>query len=238
MLSLKARFPWGALAAEFVVVVAGILGALWVDEWREDRADAALEQVYLGRLEEDLAATSEALTPVVTRYENARDGIRATLALLDAPPGPATSDSLAKVVGWVGTLTSVEPVDAAYRELVQSGSLRVIRPSLRRQLALLDATAREMETQYTYEEAQYIHTVEPALVGGPLNYGRVAVVPQRMAAGGPPSDLRALWGDRRFWNVASLKLETVEAILEPARLPLYTRLLEETLAAVRAARKE
>lgn len=238
MLSLRGRMPWGALAAEFVVVVAGILGALWVDEWRDGREDAALEQAYLGRLEEDLQASLDLLVPLMERGEQQREGIRAALALLDGPRTPHAMDSLAQVVGWVATLSSYEPVDATYAELVQSGSLRVIRPGLRSHLAFLDERIRSLRSLYSYEEAQYIESVEPIFVNGAINYGSVAVVSSRMAAGGPPSDLERLWGDRAFWNVASLKLETVESFLEPGKLPGVRDQLEQTLAAVRAARKD
>ena len=234
----KRGVHWGALAAEFAVVVLGILGALWVDEWRDARQDAALEQIYLGRLEEDLQATLDLLAPVIARNESVRDGIRATLALLDGPDTPAARDSLARVVGFVATLGGLKPVDATYVELVQSGSLRVIRPELRSLLALLDAQLRDVERLFLYENDQYINTVEPVFVSGPINYGRVAHVQSRMASGGPPSELGRLWGDRSFWNVASLKLETVESLLEPKALPGLRTQLEETLAAVRAARKE
>lgn len=238
MLSMKGRVPWGILAAEFAVVVAGILGALWVDEWREARREAELEQTYLARLEEDLSASLDALEPLLERNSQQRDGIRAALALLDGPRTPAAVDSLAKVVGWVATLSSYEPVDATYTELIQSGTLRVLRPELRADLALLDARLRGLRSLYGYEEAQYIQTVEPIFVNGFVNYGRVAIVPTRMASGGPPSDLTRLWGDRAFWNVASLKLETVESFMEPGWLPGLRDQLEQTLAAVRAARKE
>ncbi|HSG07146.1 MAG TPA: hypothetical protein VLA36_02230 [Longimicrobiales bacterium] len=237
-MSVRGGLHWGALAAEFTVVVLGILGALWMDEWRDVRRDAALEQVYLGRLEEDLEATLDLLVPVIARNERARDGIRATLALLDGPDTPTVQDSLARVVGFVAILSGLKPVDATYVELVQSGSLRVIRPDLRSLLALLDAQVRDVERLFLYENDQYINTVEPVFVHGPVNYGRVAFVQSRMASGGPSSEFGRLWGDRSFWNVASLKLETVESLLEPRALPGLRDQLERTLAAVRAARKE
>jgi hypothetical protein len=237
-MSLRGKIHGRALAAEFVVVVLGILGALWVDEWREARADAALEQIYLERLEEDLIATRDMLEPVVERTENAREGIRAAMELLDGPMTPMAMDSLSRVVGWVATLGSFEAVDATYVELVQSGSLRVIRPGLRSLLALMDAQVRKVQGLYAYENDQYINTVEPAFVNGAINYGQVAVVKSRTVAGGPSNDLGRLWGDRSFWNVASLKLETVESFLENGSLPGLRVRLDETLAAVQAARTE
>lgn len=238
MMSLKGGLHWGALAAEFAVVVLGILGALWVDEWREARQDAASEQMYLGRLEEDLTASLDRLDPVIGRYGAVRDQIRATMALLDGPNTPAARDSLARVVWSVATIGGYHPVDATYRELVQSGLLRVLQPDMRRRLSLLDAQVRTVQDLHAYENDQYINTVEPVFVHGTINYGRVSSVRSRSAVGGPPGDLGRLWGDLSFWNVASLKLETVESLLEPGYLTGLRAQLEETLAAVQAARKE
>ncbi len=41
-------------AGEFVVIVLGILAALAVDSWSEQRDNRSLEQEYLSRIKEDL----------------------------------------------------------------------------------------------------------------------------------------------------------------------------------------
>lgn len=51
--------------AEFVVLVAGILVALAVSSWAQDRQDAKREQVYLRQLEVDLVANEKDLAAMV-----------------------------------------------------------------------------------------------------------------------------------------------------------------------------
>ena len=79
---LLARFkaiPWGVLSLEFLVVVVGILGALWVDSWREERRDRSLETRYLTRLHQDLAASRETLIEVIDRHETTAWNLRTAL---------------------------------------------------------------------------------------------------------------------------------------------------------------
>ena len=51
---IKAPIDWRKAATEFVVIVVGVLAALAVDQWRDDRNDRATEVEYLARLKSDL----------------------------------------------------------------------------------------------------------------------------------------------------------------------------------------
>jgi hypothetical protein len=57
--------PWSRMGVEAVIIVASILLALGVDEWRQDREDRQLEDVYLNRLIEDLSTNLN----MVVRHE-------------------------------------------------------------------------------------------------------------------------------------------------------------------------
>ena len=52
---------WREGAGEFVIIVFGVLVALAVDQWWEDRQDKATERQYLARLQADLQADMEEL---------------------------------------------------------------------------------------------------------------------------------------------------------------------------------
>jgi hypothetical protein len=54
----KPEINWIRAGAEFVVIVVGVLVALWVDNWNQDRENVALEREYLLRLERDIRADS------------------------------------------------------------------------------------------------------------------------------------------------------------------------------------
>jgi len=55
---MSTRLNWRTLLGEFVVIVVGVLVALWVDEVKEARADARLEVEYLQSFLTDLDARS------------------------------------------------------------------------------------------------------------------------------------------------------------------------------------
>ncbi len=44
------KISWPRMGVEAIIIIASILLALGVDEWREDRRDRMLEREYLGRV--------------------------------------------------------------------------------------------------------------------------------------------------------------------------------------------
>lgn len=125
-LSLQWRQSLRWFAAEFLVVVTGVLVALGIGSWWEARRDRALEQSYLTRLATDLAADSAEFARHLDT-ERAR-GTKARL-LLAALDGERVSDPAAVIraieeVGWAtGYLLS----PFTFQELQATGHLRLIR---------------------------------------------------------------------------------------------------------------
>jgi len=134
--NISTRINWRFLLGEFVVIVVGVLLALWVDELREARNNAALEVEYLRSfvtdLESDLAEFDEteawmrrseaAAATVLTLYEG-------------SPPTESVADLVMAVetAGWqdwpVITRNTID-------DLRSTGNLRLIRdPALRRAIA-------------------------------------------------------------------------------------------------------
>ena len=118
---------WRRLAAEFVVIVAGVLVALAVDAARSSREDHARAAAYLGQLRLDLSATSAALASAMAVEEGARNGADRLIQALNASSLPS-SDSL-KV--WIAAATnssaSFYPTMGTVTALIESGELRLIR---------------------------------------------------------------------------------------------------------------
>ncbi len=55
----KLKINWQQTATEFVVIVVGVLAALAVDQWRDERNDSKTEAEYLSRLRVDVEADIE-----------------------------------------------------------------------------------------------------------------------------------------------------------------------------------
>jgi len=130
------RINWRLLLGEFVVIVIGVLMALWVDELREARNNAALEVEYLESfvtdLEADLAQFDEA-------EAWARRSEAAAATVLTLYEGTRQSDNLADLVmavetaGWQSwPVITRNTID----DLRSTGNLRLLRDkSLRRAIA-------------------------------------------------------------------------------------------------------
>jgi hypothetical protein len=115
------------LAAEFTVIVVGILVALLVDGWVTAAADRRLEREYLGRLEQEVGDHMEEL-----RYISQVSA--AASAYVDSLLLPSFVDSvddsrLVTAVAWAGNGRRPDLARSTFEELVSSGRLRVIRSS-------------------------------------------------------------------------------------------------------------
>lgn len=115
------------LAAEFVVIVVGVLVALGVDAARDARSDRLREATYLQQLHADLLATAEDLDEAISVDRRARDGADRAITALNAATLPP-SDSLATwVVAATNSSAAFYPTLGTVTALVESGELRLLR---------------------------------------------------------------------------------------------------------------
>lgn len=123
------------LAAEFLVIVVGVLLALAADRWNQERADADAEAAYINRLIDEIRADSvqmeRALALMPSRLA-ARDTLLGVVNGAEAPP-----DFVATVLAASGLEVDLNPPNA-WRELEAASSLNLIR----------DAQARRAVTTY------------------------------------------------------------------------------------------
>ena len=130
------RLNWRLLLGEFVVIVVGVLMALWVDQLREARANAELEVEYLESLVTDLDADLAQFDSTEAWMRRSETAAATVLALYEgSPPTENVADLVAAVetAGWqfVPTITR-NTID----DLRSTGNLRLIRdPDLRRAIA-------------------------------------------------------------------------------------------------------
>ncbi len=80
----------GRLLGEFVIVVVGVLAALWVDDWREARADRSLEFHLLEGLRSDLTRDSADIASAMIVAEARAAGADELLLLLGDPDAGRT----------------------------------------------------------------------------------------------------------------------------------------------------
>lgn len=139
---------WGHVLLELALIVAGILIALAINSWMEDRRDARSERQYLELLardlDRDLAMLDEAL-----QFEQAQAQYSAfAYRALRTGVAPDQREDVARALGALTARRTLRLSRATYSDLLSTGNLRLIRNT-----ALRDRIVRLYETN---ERAQMI----------------------------------------------------------------------------------
>jgi hypothetical protein len=135
MLSINQILDWKNVIAETTIVAIGVVMALAVDAWWEDRTDRVTESVYLQGLLEDFSTTALDLNG---EAESALESLSAIDELLGLMTSKTTADSshVHRTISTAFETSVLRPVTATYADLVTSGNTRILRSkSLRFALA-------------------------------------------------------------------------------------------------------
>ena len=162
---------WGHVLVEFVMLVVGILLALAVNNWVEDRRDARIERQYLERLVKDLDQTLETLQEFA-EFESRQsgDGIEAYRALANGV-APAEREKVAHALSNLTTRRTIRIIRATYSNLIGTGDIRLIsnaslRDRIVRQFEQSDRYASVMDNNNrTFVDQMYVmYTLDHAIV--------------------------------------------------------------------------
>jgi hypothetical protein len=164
------------LVAEFVLILAGVLTALFVDTWWKARDERELERAYLMQLLTDMRANELALDRAIAGYTESRTR---TGRLLVTFRDPTQRPSLDSLVLWSRMFAPVfEPVTGTLRGLLETGQIRLVRNEpLRRAIIAVDAEIASVVARVARNETRNGELVE--------------VRTQRMVANLPPGRIVA-----------------------------------------------
>lgn len=189
VLPLLRAGSWRDAVRELLLIVAGVLVALWVNDWNQARLDHARERTALYQL---LATTreNERRTRLALAQDSvALDAIRRLAAAQPAgaaagAPVPPHPDS---VVAWRGRafkFAAFSPLTGTYAALAGSGELNLLRnDSLRAQVATfsgeLSGDVQEMNGWFDSfsRNVDYIMRTAPLQELRPLYRGRPSSAP-------------------------------------------------------------
>jgi hypothetical protein len=123
----RLRSTWGKrlrwFTAEFLVVVAGVLVALALNAWYQDRVDAKREAGYLEQLAADLRQSEAALAEAVSFNESQREKLLELIALFDQEQAPS-SESFRELTTL--TIAPRQPTLSTAQAIVETGDLQLI----------------------------------------------------------------------------------------------------------------
>lgn len=152
--SWKSSLRW--FLAEFVVVVAGILVALAVSSWAQQRQENRREQAYLRQLSADLAASEKDLAEA-TDFLSQRAQASARILHRFWREDLTVDDKLIDDFGMPRSTRRYRPVLGTVEALTSTGDLNLIRSdALRAQIiAYLESMKTNLENIHRYDETYY-----------------------------------------------------------------------------------
>jgi len=198
-MNVSTHLNWRLLLGEFVVIVVGVLMALWVDELREARVNARQEVEYVKSLVIDLDADLAQFDQAEAWMRRSEAAAATVLALYaGSPPTGNAADLLAAVetAGWqywpVITRNTID-------DLRSTGNIRLIRdPSLRRAISsyytslenALIPNANMRDRIWAQYDARVMYVLKPGerlgVLQRPDSFGH-GITSEALAAAEPPT---------------------------------------------------
>jgi hypothetical protein len=124
------KINWPQAVAEVTLIITGILVALAVNSWWEDRLERQVEISYLEALNSDFQSNRESLKTAIEQQENVINEGDEVLKLIKAGLNEESSEEFfSKTGNKLYFFPSWTPVTGTYDDLVNSGRLLYIQNS-------------------------------------------------------------------------------------------------------------
>ena len=126
---------WSLVAIELLLIVAGIMVALSIDDWVQDHENQRTERVYLGLLSRDLDQMAESLQRYIDTESHMAMASSTVIRKLSDDGYKIEAELLRGYLSDMGMRRTLQLVSATYTDLTSTGNLHLIRSqSLRDQL--------------------------------------------------------------------------------------------------------
>lgn len=127
MLFRKLQLSWRYGISELLIVVAGVMIALYADGWMEERQNRALELEYVERLIEDLQLDTAAVSNIATLSQERAQYARVVLDAYDTGTRSVSPADFARAVEYAGYFSYPSYSTRTIDDLMSTGNLRLIR---------------------------------------------------------------------------------------------------------------
>lgn len=196
---------------EILLVVAGILIALQLNNWNEQRTLQNKINDYYAKLllevEEKISYTNNRLAREQILFASIESAIE---ILANDRRDKATE--LNTHLGAIATDWPPSYSFPVFDEFIAQGLLsKIKKDSIKTLLIVLKNKIQQSSVMDIYVSNQYSRLIEPFFVEN-INYANVAL-PQyktQLIQGGPATDTELLFSSLKLWNVATFKLETTD----------------------------
>lgn len=218
------------LAAEFAIIVAGVLLALAVDEWRQDREELLIANEHLSDIAAELRANLCTVERIRARALQKKMESLQTVLLFLNDPGAHVDDPAALLQAFATSTSDTKPwlVDNQFQALQNSGHVRLVsklQPDL--QLAGTYGGPEVLFSQVDRIQGPYpvvVNELIPAQLQPELNQLAGYAIDQHAPALADAEDLQRAVEDIRARRVELLGLARNEAAVATAKWYALSRI--------------
>ena len=205
---------------EIVLVVIGILIALQINTWNEERKENNIEANYLKEMLKDYEVNLKRSNTVIHSYEKMIPTLKGLIeqSLLEKPS--MSVDSLNMACMTINDMPTYSSSDRVYNNLIGSGDLRLIKNNeLKTELSIYYEKLHILKLVQTTHEMELVESFQPYIIN---NMDFLAVAPQRLEDFRLPIPnekykILEVLHDYEFRNTITLKWVIITDLLEQNR---------------------
>ena len=202
---------------EIVLVVIGILIALQINNWNENRKDRANESVYLKELLKDFEINLQKSNEVTSRIEEVIPSLSGLLEQ-SAQENPTISlDSINNAFKFLNSMPAYSSTDRAYNNLIGSGDFKLITNSdIKNAIADYYKYLDILKLVQNTHEMQLVNAFQPYIMEN-LDYQAVSMIRVENYTLPKPVEedkILSVLHDRKFRNIITLKLDILTDLLD------------------------
>ena len=197
---------------EILLVVIGILIALQINNWNQDRQKTTKLIFYYEKLVEEVDQQILITKNYITRFDSLSKMQTRTLKIL-ATKNEEDIPELTQNIGSVAMIATRRYSLETFEEFLKQGLITQVKnEELKQLLEDLELHFIKIKGGDDYANNQYNTLIEPYFARH-INYANNAFFryKDRLISGGPQTDFKSLFNSMELWNVATFKLETTSA---------------------------
>ncbi|NND93670.1 MAG: hypothetical protein HKN45_02330 [Flavobacteriales bacterium] len=193
---------------EIILVVIGILLALQINNWNNERVERATMRNYYERMYTEVEEEIKVIERFIGHEERLIAMNTRSMKIIDSQNRDSIP-ALRETLGALATAWAVEVQFPVVEEFIDQGYISKIESdSLKWALKQYSYSMNMMEVMDKYITKQYEDRIEP-YINENINYSEVALkrYRDRFIEGGPPTEFEYLFNDLEFWNLLTFKSE-------------------------------
>jgi len=202
---------------EIVLVVIGILIALQINNWSENRKARATETVYLKELLEDYEINLQKSEEVTSRIEEVLPKLTGLLEQSALEQPTISVDSINDAFRLLNSMPAYSSTDRAYNNLIGSGDFKLItNAEIKTAIADYYKALDIVKLVQNTHEMQLVNAFQPYIMEY-LDYQAVSMIRVEnytLPESVEKEKILSVFHDRKFRNIITLKFDILTDLLE------------------------